>query len=355
MANSDLVSYENLLCEHCKQAIVLARAAHEALEKLKAHTNGVAVLPALPASPPPEPQPWEGRPGKELTREERLAKAKHLMKKPDAAHTTSNGTVVAEPWRAMPRKKIRISAEKDIDRVVAGKMSQVAWVEKHGYSRALLAKRLAVRGVTPHKPGTGVVESYKAPREVLTEEEILRVVNGEISGNRLADAKGLPTGTVYRLVQKYAKSKRLRILKPPGVSGKRSLDPKGKGMSGRKTRFAIEQVDIDRYLSNAVTRDSLVKKYGCSTALIWYYASVRAKALGLKYDRLAGEFRRDKPDKGKQVPMFEKSEPEEPESAEADSESDDNEARAEAEADERDAELEKGDPEIYRRLNEALQ
>lgn len=204
----------SLLCERCKAILVAAKEATAAVQRLREMT-GQKGLPALPA-PKEEEHPWAGVPGKKLSREARVAKAKHLLgarekpaKAPKPEHRTLNGTQVTAPHLLLPRKKITARAEADIERVVAGKMKAADWVKRHGYSGALLRKRLEMRGaVDPHRrtrDGYNLVPGYVPPSGKLSENEIKQILAGEISVRHVSTKHGIPTGTVYRLVADYRK------------------------------------------------------------------------------------------------------------------------------------------------------
>lgn len=256
------LDFDSLLCEHCKAKIEAAREAKRALQTFNELVSG--------RSAPPRAEPQV--PGTKLTRDERLAKAQRLLAAsgavpaapalPKGATQTSNGTILAQPWQHLPRKQIKKRAEADLQRVIAGKMQKQEWCDKHGYSRSLLEKRLSIlapgtayerpsRGKQTHAPPP----SYAPPKQRLTDADMLRVLRKEITGNRLATELGMPSGTVYRIIEDN--ERRLR---------------KAVAARGPQTRPNIVIPDKDwRALYDGETRQTdLGRKYGLTSAGILY-------------------------------------------------------------------------------------
>lgn len=243
------IHFHHLLCERCKTVLEAARIAQNAVDKLKELTGGGQSL-ALPA----------GIPGRHLSRQERLEKAKTILpslKAPpvarsgDIMHQTSGGTVVARPWLAEPRKKITKAAEHDLARVVSGKITQRDWCEKHAYSRALLHKRLAMLGASRRPPGKNPVVDYKPPSKTLSDADIQRVLDNEITGNALAKQLGMAVGTVYRLVGLR------RVELEHGAKAKKAKP------RGRHSNLQIPDEDLELIYANRCPTLAIAEKHGC--------------------------------------------------------------------------------------------
>lgn len=273
----------NLLCELCKAKIQAAQEAIAAVRKFQEVTGQhVPGLPALPPVIAPAPDPWAGRKGKELSREERKEKAKHLFqtgahvpekkpaggkreKEPKPEHRTLNGTVVTAPHLLLPRKKITAAAERDIERVVKGTLSKADWVEKHGYSPSLLRKRLEMRGVMDPKSrtrdGYNLVPGYKAPSEKISDEDFELVLRGKVSVVELSKKYGIPGGTVYRLIAKYRTDKAAQP-KPPARAP-------GRPKTGEEVPYA--EKEFRDVLSGELSVADLARKHNVGPSTVTYH------------------------------------------------------------------------------------
>lgn len=276
MANPDPFDYQSLLCEHCKAVVVAAKAAHDALANLHALTNGQAVLPTLPATlqlpaKAPERMPWEGKHPRDLTREERLAKGRHILNngvKQPQLHQTSNGTITAQPWQGAPRKKITAAAERDIDKVIEGKWTRAQWCAKHGYSSNLLEKRIAMRKGT----ATGIVPGYKSEADGISDADVERVLNNEISGLALSRELRVNKTSIYRAIERYKKANK-PTTKAPGALGRLSRT------------YTLTPQELQQVIDGKSTNADLAQKHGCSESLVSLEVGKLARSQGREYNR----------------------------------------------------------------------
>jgi len=230
-----------------------------------------------------------------MTRSERFEKAKAILpelpkrgrpRKEEVAaqqtamHQTSGGTVLARPWLNMPRKKIRAQAEKDIDKVIAGTMSQHKWCDKHRYSRTLLVHRLEARGAKPHQKGEGTPQGYVLPRDRVSDADVRRVMSRKISCFALSKELGMPPGTVDRIVKRRAKEL-------------------GVYFGGRMERD-FDDADFRAFYEGKTTSGLLATKYGCTKGTVMHHMRVWIADNGIKgwrpaYRRLGASKHSTKP------------------------------------------------------------
>lgn len=331
------LDFSTLLCDRCKAAMEAAKEAQRALQALNALTGGKPHPPALPAV--------ASVPGRLLGREERLEKAKALLKR-EAAMTSGGTILAAAPHQYMPRIKLKKRAENDLAHVEAGRMSKKEWCRKHGHHPSVLEKRLKMMH------GSGIPANYTPPQFQLTSEQYDDILNGEISGNKLAKQLGLPAGTVYRLVEKEKRRRqhergaqtrmarvkerpkdgapygfthdgRPRIRRAPGeisvtdeelagiydgkltqneiakkydvgasmisrrydeYCARNRLEPRKRGTASRPA-IEIDPKDLVAFINGQVKGPVLAEKYGCTTGVV----SIRAKNYALRYGIISDE------------------------------------------------------------------
>jgi transposase-like protein len=211
-------------------------------------------------------------------------------------HKTLNGTVVTAPHLLLPRKKITKAAEKDIDRVVAGKLSMRDWAKKHKYSESLLRKRLEMRGVKdPHarkRDGYNLVPGYTPPSEKLSEADIKRALAGEIGVARLAKEVGIPTGTVYRLIADYQKKNPITSRQPG------SLSPRG---------ITVSDADLQAVVDGKLSAAELGRRHGVVPQTISYHVKKYCARFGVEW-----------PSKNEELELFEEGDEDESEGGDED-------------------------------------
>lgn len=254
------LDFDSLLCPACSARIEAAKAAQRALQQLN---NLVTDQPAVPPPKPPIP-------GSQLSRSERLERGRLLLAAgstapPQAAVTTSNGTVLAQPWRHGPRKAITKTAERDIEKVAMGTMSASRWCSKHGYSNTLLKTRLELRAQeldeakarTVHVPP----KTYKSTKGKLTEDQLRRAINGELSPRQLALELQIPVGSVYRHLDKH-RERAVREKKRAGLG----LTREGKPRKRRKSdEINPTDEELQGIYDGKYTQRQIADRYQCSS------------------------------------------------------------------------------------------
>lgn len=327
------LDFDTLLCPTCRAKIEAAKAAQRALQNL----NNLVTDRAPPAAAIP------AIPGALLSRGERLEKGRQLLSAgpaPKHAVTTSNGTILAEPWRHGPKKKITAKAERDLEKVAMGTMGPHAWSKKHGYSNTLLRARLEQRarelGQAPAAPKTHVPpKTYVGTKGKLTDEQLERALNGELTPRQLALELEIPVGSIYRHLE-AARKRRKRERKPelgltsrgtprvrrlssdiqlaeeelqglydgrytqrqiadrhglasPSGVSRRLLEwqaerglPEKKRSINPAVEIHVSEEDLRRYVLREVTLGEVAKKYRCSESAI----SIKAKKYALRHPEL---------------------------------------------------------------------
>lgn len=258
------LDFDTLLCPACRAKIEAAKAAQRALQQL----NNLVM--DKPSAAPPEPQ----IPGAQLSRGERLERARQLLATnpkpapaplPKAAVVTSNGTILAEPWRHGPKKQISKRAERDIEKVVMGTMNMAQWSKKHGLSVALLKARLDLRARELGKPTQTHVppKTYVGTKGKLTEAALERVFSGEVTPRKLALDLGIPVGSIYRHLKSARKARARAQHKDLG------LNSRGKPRTRRSpNEVRLTDEELQGIYDGTHTQAQIAARYGVAPSLI---------------------------------------------------------------------------------------